>query len=592
MRRKITIGYLGLGLIGLGLYGLRRQFISSWLGLRSPSHSVLIRRGIRMVVEDGVNLVMDHFAPHKGVHSSKLFPTILIRTPYGRGITVGPSGYFSDFLAQRFAERGYHVIVQDVRGRFDSEGDFEPFVNEAQDGKATLAWIEKQPWFNGSLGMWGQSYLGYVQWALAEEAPLYLKALVPSISGSQLPRISVSDRAINLDTLLRWIAELDAMDRHGHFASLIGLGRMIPRVQDQILERAVSRLPLGQVDQRLTGAPVPFFQKWLAHPDADDAYWQAVGPHDITHITAAVHLVGGWYDILLRETLADYSELHGHGQAPFLTIGPWDHLAPECLWESLRQGLYWFDAHLKNDPSRLRVKPVRIFVMGEGRWREMDSWPPLSQSRSFFLNDNGIGSLTKDGRLTLETPATGSPPGNYVYDPTHPTPALGGALMSSHAGQVDNRPLETRPDVLTFTSEPLENDVLAIGPVNLILYVRSTLSYTDFFGRLCDVYPDGRSLNLCDGFFRIHPGLGSIQSDGSLMIEIDLRAIGNRFRRGHRIRLQVSSGAFPRWDRNPGTGEPTTSAVVYLVAHQTIYHDPDHPSALILPVISDSGGNS
>jgi putative CocE/NonD family hydrolase len=243
----------------------------------------------------------------------------------------------------------------------------------------------------------------------------------------------------------------------------------------------------------------------------------------------------------------------------------------------LREGLAWFDINLKGDRDRLRQRPVRIHVMGAGEWREMDDWPPPAQETRYFLHPQA--------RLTTEPPGAESPPDQYRYGPSDPTLAVGGAFLGRRgAGPQDNRALEARPDVLCYTTPPLEDDMEIIGPVRLELFVQSSLAYTDFFGRLCDVGPDGRSINVCDGLFRVEPGKGEPQPDGSLRIEVDMWATAYRFRPGHRFRLQVSSGAHPRWSRNLGAGEWLATGTRMAVAQQTVYHDAGHPSALVLPI--------
>jgi putative CocE/NonD family hydrolase len=573
MAKRRTLGVLGLGLLGLGLYQFRRQLFSRLLHLRPARYEVMASRNLQVQMPDGVILYADHYAPRE----TRLFPTILIRTPYGRNRTSGVTGYLPDFVAQRFAERGYNVVVQDVRGRFDSGGEFVPYVHEASDGRATLDWLERQSWFNGVLGMWGQSYLGYTQWALANGGPLYLKALVPSISGSSIPISGFQDHVLGMDTLFRWIMDLEALDRPHRFGRGLKWLRLAPSLQDRILKRAFYHLPLMEADQKLVGEPVIYYRNWLTHADPQDEYWRTINfSPAVARTTAAVNLVSGWYDIFLRETISDYLTLHTSGHSPYLTIGPWSHLDADCLWESVRQGIVWFDAILKGDRRRLRKAPVRIYVMGAGTWREMDSWPPLAQETHYYLQ--GQGGLSPD------RPLQDSPPDTYRYDPNDPTPALGGPLMSRHAGSYDNRRLESRPDVLTFTTRQLDQDLEIIGPLRLLLYVRSNQVACDFFARLCDVYPDGRSMNVTDGLLRLLPGEGIPQADGCLQVTIELWPTAYCFAKNHALRLQVSSGAFPRYDRNPGTNDPLGLAVQLLPSEQTVYHDPHHPSVLVLPV--------
>jgi putative CocE/NonD family hydrolase len=573
MAKKRTLGVLGLGLLGLALYQFRRQLFSRLLHLRPARHEVLASRNLQIQMPDGVILYADHYTPRE----TRLFPTILIRTPYGRNRASGVTGFLPDFIARRFAERGYNVVVQDVRGRFDSGGEFVPFVNEVSDGRATLDWLERQTWFNGVLGMWGQSYQGYVQWALAGGGPLYLKALVPSISGSRILISGFPEHVLEMDTLFRWIMDLAAFSHGSRSDRWLKWLRMAPGLQERILKRAFHHLPLVEADRKLVGEPVIYYRDWFTHADLQDVYWRSVNFSPVVaKTTAAVNLISGWYDIFLRESLSDYQALRASGHAPYLTIGPWGHLDAECLWESMRQGIVWFDAILKGDRRKLRQSPVRIYVMGAGTWLELDSWPPPVQETHFYLQGRS--------GLSQSLPPDDSPPDTYRYDPSDPTPALGGPLMSWQAGSYDNRSLEARPDVLTFTTEKLEQDLEIIGPLRLLLFVRSNQITCDFFGRVCDVFPDGRSMNVTDGLLRLLPEDSPLQSDGSRQIIIELWPTAYRFIKGHALRLQVSSGAFPRFDRNPGTNEPFGLAVQLLPSEQTVFHDEQHPSVLILPV--------
>ena len=580
MAKKSLLGLLGFGLVGIGAYFLRRQVIGRILNLQRPRFGVQISRGIRMPMQDGVNLAADLFSPI----SDRLFPTVLIRTAYGRGSRVGPTGILHDFVAQRFAERGYNVLVQDVRGCFESEGEFEPFKNEATDGRSTLEWIEKQTWFNGQLGMWGPSYLGYVQWAIANAGPLYLKAIVPVITSSNIPYSGLRDGSFTLDTILRWIIQIDAIDRKNTVKNWMGLRRVRTKTIDRILTRNANHLPLSDIDRKVIGRPMPFVKEWMEHLNPDDSYWKRFNHSPkLGRLTASAHLVSGWYDIFLRETLEDYNTLREYGHNPYLTIGPWHHLDGECLLESVRQGLVWFDVHLKGDRRKLRSRAVQLYVMGDVGWLEFDVWPPVTERSEWYLHSADSEGITQKIGLESTIPAEHTSPDRYIYDPANPTPSLGGALMSNNAGPKNNTELEQRRDVLTFTSKPLTGDLTIIGYVRLWLYVQSTLDTTDFFARLLDVDPDGQSINICDGFLRVTNQTGNLQPDESSLIEIDMWATAYRLKTGNRIRLLISSGAHPRWNRNLGTLESPITSSKMLAAEQTIYHDTKHPSVLILP---------
>lgn len=570
-RKNLLIALaVAMGTAAYSLYRNRRSLTARALQLSPARYDVGVERNIRVPMHDGITLHTDHYYPN----TRGAFPTILIRTPYGAGWEAGLFGALGVFHGQRFAERGYHVIIQNTRGRFDSEGEFDPFIHEANDGKATLDWIEQQAWFDGNLGTWGESYLGYVQWAIADDPRV--KAMVPCITASQFYNITYPDDNFGLDTVLRWTAIIEAMDRRRERNTLDNMRRFSR--QNELLEPAFAHLPLNETDRVLFGETLPLLQQRLSGDSENDQYWREVDHRsNVARTQASVHFIGGWYDLFLRDLLCDYATRRDSGSESYLTIGPWYHTDLRNMLDSMRLGIDWLDVHLKGDGDKLRTSPVHIYVMGADEWRETNRWPVPAQETRYYLHSNQ--------RLSLEPPAGEMQPDRYIYDPADPTPALSGPTLAMDARPVDNRSLEARRDVLIYSTPVLTQDVEVIGAVRLELYVHSSLEYADFFGRLCDVHPDGRSINICDGLFRIKPGKGERQPDSSLRIEVDMWATANRFKRGHRIRLQVSSGAHPRWNRNLGTGEPIAHATRMCIAQQTIYHDATHPSALVLPVI-------
>jgi putative CocE/NonD family hydrolase len=289
-------------------------------------------------------------------------------------------------------------------------------------------------------------------------------------------------------------------------------------------------------------------------------------------------MLAGWYDCFLPYTLADYTRLREAGKAPYLTIGPWTHTDESSFKVSLGDSIAFFRAHLLGDRSALRESPVRLYLMGANEWRDFPDWPPPGQKPQRWY-------LQAHGGLSTEAPGK-SEPDRYRYDPADPTPGVGGGSLSKNCGPMDNRELESRRDVLVFTSEPMQADLDVIGPISVEVYVRSSLEHTDFFAKLCDVDPSGKSTNLCDGILRLSPGSLPAEPDGTKKVVIRLWPTANRFRSGHRIRVHVSSGAHPRFARNLGTGEPLASGTNMLAAEQTVYHDPEHPSAVVLPVLS------
>ncbi len=577
----LAAGAVGLAAVAVGLYAARRRLIARLLGLPPAPYSVAVERGLPVPMRDGATLKADHYFPK----APGSFPTILLRTPYGRGSDLPlPLGLVPAFQHRRLAERGYHVVAQTVRGRLDSAGTFNPFFDEADDGRATLEWLREQPWFDGALGMMGPSYLGYVQWATVAADPDAVRALVPHITAAHLGSLVYPDGAFGLDLTLRWISTLAILVSKGQDSAWSIVRQLNPTAMDRRLARAFNHLPLRDADIAAVGHPVSYYRDWLAHPGLADPYWRSVDQRaSIARTTAPVHLIGGWYDIFLRELLADYARLRDAGRIPYLTIGPWWHSDQRGLNAALRETIVWNEAYLKGNPSLLRRQPVRLYVMGADEWRELESWPPPARETPYFLQ--GAGGLS------TEQPAADASPDHYRYDPADPTPSVGGPLLiRPPAGPRDNRALEARPDVLLYTTPPLTADLDIIGPVRLELYVQSSLDHTDVFGRVCDVHPDGRSVNICDGLVRLETGDGAARPDGSRRITIGLWATAHRFARGHRLRLQVSSGAHPRWSRNLGTGEPIATGTRMLPADQAVYHDRAHPSALILPVTPHAAG--
>lgn len=567
--RTLSRLLLILTALAIVLFRLRRRIYARVFRFSPVNNRVTVEHGLRVPMSDGVTLAADHYAP--GLPG--LYPTILIRSPYGRSERFGGFGLLLAFFAQRFAERGYHVVVQDTRGRFESGGTFDPYLCEKADGQATLAWLRIQRWYNGAVGMWGPSYLGMVQWALAAHEP-DIKALVPTVTGTNLHRILYPDDAFDLGLAMRWLGVFQGFDRNIRqrpHQTMLMLAQL-----ERTVKPAYDHLPLSECDSAVLGEGVPFYRNWLEHPDPGDSLWrETLEDVRLEDVQAPAHLVGGWYDFFLRAMLEDYARLKAAGRAPYLTLGSWTHLDPRALVVAAQEGIDWYDAQLKGDRSHLRAKPVRLFVMGADEWRDFDEYPPRSTAVRYYLGDP----------LCRKAPTGDSRCDTYVYDPADPTPAVGGTQFGLLGGPRDNRALETRPDVLVYTSDLLYEDLEVIGAVRLELYVRSSCAYTDFFGRVCDVHPGGKSVNICDGLFRVQPGKGEPQPDGSLRIEIDLWATAHRFLKGHRLRLLVSSGAHPRWSRNLGTGEPPSTATSMCVAVQTVYRDSAHPSALVLPVI-------
>ncbi len=537
------------------------KFAGKVLGLPpARTRGVTVVRDLRVPMADGVVLLADRYVP-----PGEVAPLVLIRCPYGR------RGAFGMLFGRLLAERGFQVLMQSCRGTFGSGGSFDPFA-ERDDGLATVAWMRDQPWYPGSFGTAGPSYLGIVQWAIAGQVGDEHKAMAAQVTCSDVHPFVYQGGSFSLANMLGW-ADLVARQERP-------LAALKQFTAPHKLARFFGRLPLRELDQQAVGHRVGYWQEWLAHSDPGDPYWapRRYAQH-VAAVEAPVSFVAGWDDIFLPAQLRDYAVLLAAGQEPYLLIGPWQHAEPGNIAATVKESVAWLRAQLLDDRSQLRPTAVRIYVGGAGEWRDLPCWPPAATDQRWHLQ--------ADGGLHQRAPAA-SEPDLYTYDPARPTPSVGGPLLERVKGRPDNRDLEARPDVRTYTSAALERDLEVIGQVTADLFVGSSLEHTDFFARLCDVDPSGRSANVCDALRRLTPGQPAPEPDGTIRVRIELWPTAHRFKRGHRLRLQVSSGAHPRYARNPGTGEPLGTATTLRAADQRVYHDPDHPSAIILPVSSSS----
>lgn len=511
------------------------------------TRQVRVHRDVRIPAPGGVSLLTDLYLT--GLAGPQ--PTVLIRTPYGRRGTSGG-------LGRLFAERGYHAAVQSTRGTAGSGGEID-FSAEAADGRAAADWITGQPWSSGDIAGYGASYLSFAQYALASTRPPQLRALAVGVCGADRRAGYYPGGSFALERALGW----------AYIVNSKGMMRAAAQAK-RALAPAFGHLPLISADEVAVGRAVPFYRAWLEHDAPGDPYWAATDFRGILpDLGMPVTMLAGWYDVFLPYMLADYRMLRDSGQDVRLRIGAWPHASRPGAAHGLRDAFALFDAHLRGQPAR-PAPPVQIEVMGGG-WRDLPDWPPPARTERWHLHPDGV--------LAPAVPPV-SEPDRYRYDPADPTPAVGGSSLSISAGPKDNRDLERRPDVLTYTSAPLGPALEIIGPVTADLHVSSSLGHTDFFARLCDVDRRGRSVNITDGLIRLRPG------DPAGRVRVDLWPTAHRFRPGHRIRLQVSSGAHPRYARNPGTGEPLATATTLRRADQAIHHDPQHPSAVLLPVLT------
>lgn len=534
----------------------------------AQTRDIIELHNIRVLMSDGVELATDRFYPRRG----ETLPVVLIRSPYGR------DGQFRD-LALLFAERGFQVLLQSCRGTGGSGGTLHLLFQEEQDGADTIDWLGRQPWYSGRLALLGTSYLGNAAWAAMHAVSSRIATMALHATLSDACAETYAFGGFTLEGCLAWTLQLVQPPLVGTLRLLLR-GWLPAKPDPPPGLPALRLLPLRDADQSATGRHLTWWQDWVDHAEPGDPFWK---PLDFTAGVARTPptvMIGGWYDIFLPWQIMDYACMQAACRPATLTVGPWVHAAVAAWGEAVRQALLLFGEQLLDQPSQPRA-PVRVYVMGAEEWRSYDSWPPP-----------GFGPvalyLSAGGRLSSQQPASSEPdcyaPDCYTYDPADPTPAVHGPRLNGLPPTGDMAELENRSDVLLFTAEPLAASLDVIGPVSAELFFRSDLEHTDFFLVLCDVAPNGRSTNVCDGYVRVRPNRFSPLADGTHRARIEFWPTAYRYREGHCIRVIVASGAHPRYARNLGSGEPLADAVTFCVAHQRIFHDPDHPSRILLPI--------
>jgi putative CocE/NonD family hydrolase len=537
------------------------------LRLGPRQNKITIHRGLQVPMGDGVLLLADHYAPV--VAGPR--PTVLMRTPYGRGWQMAMMG-------RPFAERGYHVLLQSCRGTFGSGGTFTPAMDEAADGQDTVAWLREQDWFNGQLALAGPSYLAFTAWALALDPPPELTAMALYVSPHDLAAAGFGRGPFELYNLLLWTDLMAHQERHGS-------AQMMWRTMtaDKRLASALNRLPIASTGATIGGAAVPWYGDWLAHPESADPYWAGYSASAaLDRVTVPTLLVSGSHDFFVEQTMRQYQALRQRGVTAALTVGPWTHMNID-MGVAMRETLAWLDAFADGNGAAPppRPSPVRVWVSGSEQWRELPAWPPPDSVPTTL-------HLRAGGRLTAAQPHGDGESTAFTYDPADPTPSVGGRLMSLRTGgSLDNSALERREDVLTFSTDALESAVEIAGIPVVRLHLRSDNVYFDVFARLCDVSPDGRSVNVTDQIFRSSPA--DVTPGEIWQVELPLTDVSHVFEAGHRIRLQVLGGAHPRFARNLGTSaDPVNGTETAPVRHQ-IQHSQQFPSALIVPVLRAAG---
>ena len=552
-----------------------------------PSHQVKVEFDRRIPMRDGVTLSADVYRPD----AEGRFPVIISRTPYLKS----PRDKEGLERLRYFAARGYVCVVADVRGRGDSGGIFIPYRDEGKDGFDAIEWCSAQPWSTGKVATVGGSYTGKNQWLAAVLQPPHLTAMIAMVTPS--------------DPFVEWPTGVPIpMDiSWHHFTS----GHALQNLDAVAWDKVHRHLPLLTMDEAV-GRPLPFWREMFEHAQLDDWWEPQRYQNKFDRVKVPVLHLSGWYDDEQVGTPLNFAGMVAHApsedvrRSQKLIMGPWPHnvtsqptklgevdFGPTAKIDLPGTMLRWYDHWLKGiDTGMLSEPPVRIFVMGANTWRDEHEWPPArAKFVKYFLHGRGrANSLYGDGGLSTTEPGSDEREDRYSSDPERPVPFITEPTFAQIGGPDDYRPVERRDDVLVYTSAPLQEDTEVTGPVRAHIFAASSAKDTDFTAKLLDVWPDGFAQRLCDGVVRARFREGmekpSLIEPGKVYsYEVDCWTTSQVFKRGHSIRLEIASTAFPKFDRNPNTGEPLGKSSELKRADQTIYHDKDHPSHILLPVV-------
>jgi uncharacterized protein len=580
--------------VSIGATGVLLAPLSVAATPAESQYKVVIQNGVGVKMRDGTLLVADVYRPD----SDGKFPLLLERTPYNRKDESG--------MAYELAVHGYVVVLQDTRGRYDSGGEFYPFRDESQDGYDTIEWSARLDHVDGKVGMFGGSYVGATQMLAAMTCPPHLVAIFPYLTASEY----YDGWTYQSGVLMQWFtsswASILAVD------TLRKRAEASPRSKEWVASLPVESYPILSVPSPFDLAP--YFHDWVEH-ERTDSYWRRwrVSDHYREMNVKGLH-VGGWHDLFLKGSIKNYLGLRAEAITPDaragqrLIIGPWAHTptSPEgqvgdvvfgksAVLDMTGTVLKWFDYTLKGIKNEYAsAPPVRLFIMGENVWRDEQEFPLARTlyTRYYLHASRGSNGVRGDGDLNVTAPEA-ERPDQFEYDPKNPVPTIGGRLccgMAVPPGPFDQRPNESRPDVLIFSTSTLGKDLEVTGSITLELYASTSAVDTDFTALLADVDNSGYARFLTDGIVRARYRNTTTRPEeivpGKIYkYVIDLWATSNVFKAGHRLRLYISSSNFPRFNRNPNTGESMLGASRMVNARQTIYHDAKYSSVLILPVI-------
>ncbi|MEC5423646.1 CocE/NonD family hydrolase [Virgibacillus sp. C22-A2] len=568
---------------------------------------ILIDREVPCTVRDGVTLYANVYRPSE----AGKYPILLSRLPYNKNLPDFSHRYIDPI---KLAMEGYAVIIQDVRGRFASEGEFEPFAQEGKDGFDTVEWAARLPYSNGKVGMFGLSYYAFTQLYAMMERPPSLKAIFPAMTGNIFKEAFGKNGVMELAAAETWVLDSIAPD-------------YLKRKQGSEYAETIKEIKsdLNKIEQWHTYTP---FKEWppvMKHPELREIYSTYIKQEfnkkalsnasykDLGVIDLPAYHLAGWYDNFLGQTLLNYEQMSESNTNQKLIIGPWGHgmfhselgersFGIDSAGTSIdgkdditSLHIQWFNHWLKEDKESPANSedPVKIFVMGTNEWRSEKEWPlKRTENTPYYFHSDGRSNIDLSSGSLTTVPPEDERHDQYTHDPENPVPTNGGGVLFYNgrgAGPYDQKEIEKRDDVLVYTTEPLVMPLEVTGWIKVVLWASTDAKDTDFTAKLVDVFPDGRAYNLTDGIIRakyrydkeVQPGLtGEV-----VKYEIDLWATSNVFLPGHSIRIEIASSDFPRYDVNPNTGKTTADTVDMVKATQKIYHQREYPSHVLLPIV-------
>jgi hypothetical protein len=571
--------------------------------ISQPTFEVIEQRGIEIPMRDGLELSADIYLPK----TDQKVPAILTRTPYKKEM--------GELDGRFYARRGYAVAIQDCRGRFGSPGEWEPFVNEKQDGYDTIEWLAAQPWCNGKVGMIGGSYLGWVQWWAASQAPPHLVTIIPNVSPPDPFYNFPYEYGVFFLYGGIWWADIVEQNATGDLS-----GVAISNIMKKKFGKLLLDLPVIELDRKVLGRESKYWRKWIEHNTADD-YWARASFHDsLAGTRIPVFHQSGWFDGDGIGSKLNYAAMRSHNHPhQKLILGPWGHqveasrrlgdwdFGPQAAIDLSREYLRWFDYWLKGVDNGVGREPlVRIFAMNSNVWLDGDTYPlPQTRFEKWYISGGGGANTSRgDGRLTREPPAADCPPDRYVYDPGDPTPNPGYREESEEEEKIERSQEEKkkiakehhekvtaeRKDILVYTSEPFEADYTFAGPISAKLHASTSAKDTDWFVRLLMVAADGDITPLVEG--RLRARHRESMSKPTLLepgrvyeYAVDMWQTGITIRKGNRLRVEIASASFPFFSRNLNTGGHNEMESSYVSAEQTIYHDAARPTHILLPMV-------